>query len=451
MNHVADYGNHYKIPPVLVPHGQELEPETHAVCVAGMLIRRLESDPGRDLSKNILQGSTLSNDQFAGERFHYGLSNPPFGKKWEKDKSAVEKEHKLGELGRFGPGLPRINDGSMLFLMHLASKLELPNNGGGRAAIVLSGSPLFNGGAGSGESEIRRWLLENDLVEAIIALPTDIFFRTNIATYLWILSNKKTDNRKGKVQLINATDLWTSIKNEGNKRRIVSDDQRRQILDIYAGAENDALSKMLDYQVFGYRRIKVLRPLRMTLKLDEQGLSTLEATDTWQKLPVEHKAFWREAIQSHLGETKEYSWAETFTKEAVKTPDAKLLKVKGNKTFITALLAAFGRRDPEAEPVVDAQGNIVPDTDLTDYENVPYLESIEDYFAREVLPHVPDAYIDESFVDDKDKQLGRVGYEINFNRFFYQYQSPRQLHDIDAELKEVESEIAALLAEVATE
>lgn len=451
MNHVADYGNHYKIPPVLVPHGQELEPETHAVCVAGMLIRRLESDPGRDLSKNILQGSTLSNDQFAGERFHYGLSNPPFGKKWEKDKTAVEREHKQGELGRFGPGLPRINDGSMLFLMHLASKLELPKNGGGRAAIVLSGSPLFNGGAGSGESEIRRWLLENDLVEAIVAMPTDIFFRTNIATYLWILSNKKTDNRKGKVQLINATDLWTSIKNEGNKRRIVSDDQRGQILDIYAAAENDALSKMVDYQVFGYRRIKVLRPLRMTLKLDEQGLSALEATDTWQKLPVEHNAFWREAIQPQLGETKEYIWAETFTKEAVKTPDAKLLKVKSNKTFITALLAAFGRKDPEAEPVIDAQGKFVPDTDLTDYENVPYLESIEDYFAREVLPHVPDAYIDESFIDDKDKQLGRVGYEINFNRFFYQYQPPRKLHDIDAELKEVESEIAALLAEVATE
>jgi len=451
MNHVADYGNHYKIPPVLVPHGQELEPETHAVCVAGMLIRRLESDPSRDLSKNIRQGSTLSNDKFSGERFHYCLSNPPFGKKWEKDKTAVEREHKQGELGRFGPGLPRINDGSMLFLMHLASKLELPKNGGGRAAIVLSGSPLFNGGAGSGESEIRRWLLENDFVEAIIALPTDIFFRTNIATYLWILSNKKTDNRKGKVQLINATDLWTSIKNEGNKRRIVSDEQRRQILDIYAAAENDALSKMVDYHVFGYRRIKVLRPLRMTLKLDEQGLSTLEATDTWQKLSPEHQTFWREAMQPHLGEAKEYSWAETFTKEAVKTPDAKPLKVKANKTFITALLAAFGKKDPDAEPVIDAQGNIVPDTDLTDYENVPYLESIQDYFAREVQPHAPDAYIDESFIDDRDKQLGRVGYEINFNRFFYQYQPPRKPHDIDAELKEVESEIAALLAEVATE
>jgi type I restriction enzyme M protein len=451
MNHAADYGSHYKIPPVLVPHGQELEPETHAVCVAGMLIRRLESDPGRDLSQNIRQGSTLSNDKFVGERFHYCLSNPPFGKKWEKDKSAVEREHKQGALGRFGPGLPRINDGSMLFLMHLASKLELPKNGGGRAAIVLSGSPLFNGGAGSGESEIRRWLLENDLVEAIVALPTDIFFRTNIATYLWILSNKKTENRKGKVQLINATSLWTPIKNEGNKRRIVSDEQRRQILDIYAAAENDELSKMVDYRVFGYRRVKVLRPLRMKLMLDEQGLSNLESSEVWQKLSPEHQSFWLAAIKPHLNETKKYSWAETFAKETVKDTGAKSMKIKANKTFITALVNAFGQKDPEAAPVINAQGEFVPDTDLTDYENVPYLDSIQDYFAREVLPHVPDAYIDESFTDDKDKQLGRVGYEINFNRFFYQYQPPRKLHDIDVELKEVENEIAALLAEVATE
>ncbi len=198
---------------MLVPHGQELEPETHAVCVAGMLIRRLESDPGRDLSKNIRQGSTLSNDQFAGERFHYCLSNPPSARNGEGQNRCRSGTQK-GELGRFGPGLPKISDGSMLFLMHLASKLELPINGGGRAAIVLSGSPLFNGGAASGESEIRRWLLEDDLIEAIVALPTDLFFRTNIATYLWILSNKKPQERKGKVQLINATDLWTSIRNE---------------------------------------------------------------------------------------------------------------------------------------------------------------------------------------------------------------------------------------------
>ncbi|WP_244081556.1 HsdM family class I SAM-dependent methyltransferase, partial [Aeromonas caviae] len=392
-----------------------------------------------------------SNDQFAGERFHYCLSNPPFGKKWEKDKTAVEAEHKKGELGRFGPGLPKISDGSMLFLMHLASKLELPINGGGRAAIVLSGSPLFNGSAASGESEIRRWLLEDDLIEAIVALPTDLFFRTNIATYLWILSNKKPQERKGKVQLINATDLWTSIRNEGNKRRIVSDDQRRQILDIYAAGETDAFSRMLDYRTFGYRRIRVLRPLRMTLELDKAGMERLEADPSWEKLPDAHQAFWRDALKPLIGQTQTYGWAETFAKDAIKSDEAKQLKVKANKTFIAALISAFGHKDPEAEPVTDANGNLVPDTDLTDYENVPYLEDIDDYFAREVLPHVPDAWMDESFTDDRDGQLGRVGYEINFNRFFYQYQPPRKLHDIDEDLKQVEAEIAALLAEVASE
>ncbi|OOZ37964.1 HsdM family class I SAM-dependent methyltransferase, partial [Solemya elarraichensis gill symbiont] len=390
----------------------------------------------RDLSKNIRQGSTLSNDQFADERFHYCLSNPPFGKKWEKDKKAVDTEHKeKGELGRFGPGLPKISDGSMLFLMHLASKLELP----------------INGGAASGESEIRRWLLENDLVGAIIALPTDLFFRTNIATYLWILSNKKLEERKGKVQLSNATSLWTPIKNEGNKRRIVSDEQRHQILDIYAAGETDELSRMLDYRTFGYRRIKVLRPLRMKLVLDEAGLARLEADATWGKLTPSHQDFWLEVLKPLMGQTQPYLWSETFAKETIKSDDAKALKVKANKTFITALINAFGHKDPQADPVTDGKGELVPDTVLTDYENVPYLESIQDYFASEVLPHVPDAYIDESFIDENDKQLGRVGYEINFNRFFYQYQPPRKLHDIDADLKQVEAEIADLLAEVASE
>ncbi|GAA5097563.1 class I SAM-dependent DNA methyltransferase [Bartonella acomydis] len=451
MNHVADYSHHYKIPPVLVPHGQELEPETHAVCVAGMLIRRLESDPGRDLSKNIRQGSTLSNDHFAGERFHYCLSNPPFGKKWEKDKEAVEKEHKLGTLGRFSPGLPRISDGSMLFLMHLASKLELPENGGGRAAIVLSGSPLFNGGAGSGESEIRRWLLENDLIEAIVALPTDLFFRTNIATYLWILSNKKSENRKGKVQLIDATDLWTPIKNEGNKRRIISDDQRRQILDIYAAGETNSRSKMLDYRVFGYRRIKVLRPLRMKLVLDNSGLSRLVSEAAWRKLPAEHQTFWMAAIKPLIGQTQHYNWAEKFSKEAVKSDNGKSLQVKVSKVFMTALINAFGHKDLQVDPVTDANGQVLPDIDLNDYENVPYLEDVQDYFAREVLPYVSDAYLDKNFIDEKDGKLGRVGYEINFNRFFYQYQPPRKLQDIDADLKKVEEEIATLLAEMAAQ
>lgn len=449
MNHVADFGNRFKVPPVLVPHGQELEPETHAVCLTGMLLRTLESDPGRDLSKNIKLGSTLSNDQFANDRFHYCLSNPPFGKKWEKDQDAVNTEHKEKKYeGRFGPGLPRINDGSMLFLMHLASKLESPGNGGGRAAIVLSGSPLFNGGAGSGESEIRRWLLESDLVDAIVALPTEIFFRTGIGTYLWILSNKKPESRRGKVQLINATSLWTSIKNEGNKRRIISDDQRHQIVDLYAAAENSELSRMLDYRTFGYRRIKVLRPLRMTLRIDNNGHERLKEEKAWQKLSTEHQAIWEAALEPHNGQVHPFGWAETFAADVVQSPLVAGNALKAGKAFIKALIGAFGQRDPAGEPVLDAGGQVVADPDLTDYENIPLLDCIQDYLDREVLPHLPDAYIDETFCDDKDKELGRVGYEINFNRFFYRYVPPRKLHDIDADLKQVEAEIAALLGEV---
>ena len=446
MNHVAEYGNRFKVPPVLIPYGQELEPETHAVCLTGMLLRTLESDPGRDLSKNIKLGSSLSNDQFAGERFHYGLSNPPFGKKWEKDAAAVNAEHtEKGYDGRFGPGLPRINDGSMLFLMHLASKLELSERGGGRAAIVLSGSPLFNGGAGSGESEIRRWLLENELVEAIVALPAEIFFRTGIGTYLWILSSKKPENRRHQVQLINATGLWTSIKNEGNKRRIIGDDQMRRIVDVYSAAEDGEISRMLDYRWFAYRRIRVLRPLRMSLHVNAEAMARLMDEKAWAKLTPESQAAWKRSLKPHIDSTHLFAWAESFTDEVAKK-DAAVGKV--GKTFIKALINAFGVRDPEGEPVVDADGNAVADTDLTDYENVPFLEGIRDYFAREVLPHAPDAWIDESYVDKKDKGVGIVGYEINFNRFFYKYEAPPKLEDIDRELKRVEAEIAELLGEV---
>ncbi len=447
MSHVADYGNRFKVPPVLVPYGQELEPETHAVCLAGMLLRTLETDRSRDLSKNIAGPiSTLSRDAFAGERFHYCLANPPFGKKWEKDQKAVEDEHKDKKFdGRFGPGLPRINDGSMLFLLHLASKLELPAKGGGRAAIVLSGSPLFNGGAGSGESEIRRWLLENDLVEAIVALPTEIFFRTGIGTYLWLLSNKKPKHRRNMVQLVNATGLWTSIKNEGNKRRKIGDEQQRQIADLYAAAETNELSRMLDYRSFGYRRIRVLRPLRMRLHVDRESLARLREDKAWAKLTPEQQSGWKMALAAHIGEVQPVDWAEAFVTEATRG-DATLGKV--GKPFLKALVNALGVRDPDGEPVNDADGNLVADSDLTDYENVPLTEDVRDYLAREVLPHVPDAWLDESFRDEQDKAIGRVGYEINFNRYFYKYVPPRKLADIDAELKQVEAEIATLLGEV---
>ena len=437
MNHVAEYGNRFKVPPVLIPYGQELEPETHAVCLTGMLLRTLESDPGRDLSKNIKLGSTLSNDQFAGERFHYGLSNPPFGKKWEKDSTAVNAEHKdKGYNGRFGPGLPRINDGSMLFLLHLASKLELSERGGGRAAIVLSGSPLFNGGAGSGESEIRRWLLENDLVDAIVALPTEIFFRTGIGTYLWILSNKKTEDRQGKVQLIDATSFWTSIKNEGNKRRIISDEQRNQIVQIYADGQNGEFSRMVDYRTFGYRRIRVLRPLRMLLRIDAEGMDKLWNETPWLKLKDDERKIWAEFFAESMDSVRSVEWAEDLP---------------AKKPLVKSFIKAFGVKDPKSDPVLDNNGDRVPDPDLADYENVPLNEEVEDYFAREVAPHVPDAWIDDTYRDaglQGDGNIGRVGYEINFNRFFYQYVPPRKLFDIDADLKQVEAEIAELLGEV---
>jgi len=446
MTQVAEYGNRFKVPPVLIPHGQELEPETHAVCLASMLLRRLETDPGRDLSKNIKLGSTLSNDQFAGERFHYCLSNPPFGKKWEKDQAAVTAEHKEKKFeGRFGPGLPRINDGSMLFLMHLASKMELPENGGGRAAIVLSGSPLFNGGVDSGESRIRRWLLENDSVEAIVALPTEIFFRTGIGTYLWILSNKKPKIRQGKVQLIDGTGLWTPIKNEGNKRRKIGDDQIREIADIYAAAEDSQISRMLDYRQFGYRRIRVLRPLRMALHISHEAMGSLKNEKAWQKLSLPQQAAWELALTPHLGRIRPFAWVEDFAAEvAESTPDVG----KVGKTFVKALISVFGTRDSEGEPVTDNNGGLVADTDLTDYENVRLTEGVEDYFAREVLPHVSDAYLDEAFRDELDQGIGRVGYEISFNRYFYKYVAPRKLKDIDLELKQVEREITDLLGEV---
>ena len=446
MNHVEEYGSRFDVPPVIVPYGQELEPETHAVCLTSMLLRTLKTDPGRDLSKNIKSGSTLSNDKFAGQRFHYLVSNPPFGKKWEKDQKAVTDEHKQKKFdGRFGPGLPRINDGSMLFLLNLASKLELPENGGGRAAIVLSGSPLFNGGAGSGESEIRRWLLQNDLVEAIVALPTEIFFRTGIGTYLWILSNKKPEHRRNKVQLLNAIDLWTSIKNEGNKRRIISEDQIRQIVDLYSAAVDGELSRIVDYRVFGYRRIKVLRPLRMALHINATSILKLQEEKAWLKLTAEQQLAWMDAMQAFQDTSQPFAWAESFASQYAKDTSA---YGKVGKTFIKALVNAFGERDPEGEIVLDGDENTVSDPDLSDYENVPLLEDVRDYFAREVLPHLPDAYIDESFRDESDKGMGRVGYEINFNRFFYKYVPPRKLVDIDADLKQVEAEIAELLGEV---
>ena len=346
----------------LVTFGQELNPESYAICKADMMIK------GQDVS-NIKYGNTLSDDQLPHQKFDYMLSNPPFGVEWKKVQKVVTDEHiQKGYAGRFGPGLPRVSDGSLLFLLHLISKMRPKEEGGSRIGIILNGSPLFTGSAGSGESEIRRYILENDLLEAIVAMPTDMFFNTGISTYIWILSNHKEEHRKNKVQLINASNMGESMrKSLGSKRKQLSDEQINEIVKIYGEFEESKVSKIFNTTDFGYRRITVERPLK-----DENG---------------------------------------------------KAILVKG-------------------KPKID--------TDARDNENVPLNEDIQAYFKREVLPHVSDAWIseDKKHCDAKDGKIGIVGYEIPFNRHFYEYTPPRSLQEIDSELDILTKEIMELLQEV---
>jgi type I restriction enzyme M protein len=345
----------------LVTFGQELNPESYAICKADMLIK------GQAV-ENIKYGNTLSDDQLYDKKFDYMLSNPPFGVEWKKVEKAVKDEHlQKGYGGRFGPGLPRVSDGSLLFLLHLISKMRPKEEGGSRIGIILNGSPLFTGSAGSGESEIRRYILENDLLEAIVAMPTDMFFNTGIATYIWILSNHKAPERKGKVQLINAAGFGESMrKSLGSKRKQLSDESIDEITRIYGAYEASKVCKIFDTTDFGYRRITVERPLI------EEG------------------------------------------------------------------------------KVVMSKGKPKPDTSLRDNENIPLKEDVNEYFKREVLPHVSDAWIseDKKHCDAKDGKIGIVGYEIPFNRHFYEYVPPRSLHEIDTELDGITKEILDLLNEV---
>lgn len=409
----------------LVPYAQELNPETYAISVADKLIQGFET-------KNIKLGNTLSNDQLPHEQFDYCLANPPFGVKWEKVQKQVQDEHsQQGFAGRFGPGLPRVGDGSLLFLMHLLSKRKPIELGGSRIGIVLSGSPLFNGGAGSGESEIRRWILENDWLEAIIAMPTDLFYNTGIGTYIWVLSNHKDGLRKGKVQLIDASAMHASMrKSLGSKRKYLSDEQIAEIAKLHEAFEEGPNSKIFATTDFGYRRITVERPLRLRFSVTPDKLVAYGNT----KGADQAEAF--AAVQG------EFDNLPAFLKAAG-------IKKLG-KGALKAALACFGERDANAQPVLDDKGNLQADADLREFENVPLNQSIDDYFAREVLPHLPDAWIDAGKTDAKDGQVGIVGYEINFNRYFYVYQPPRPLAEIDADLKAVEAEIAALLGEVTT-
>jgi type I restriction enzyme M protein len=431
-------------------YGQELNAETYAVCRSDMLIK------GQDAS-HIAYGNTFSEDHFEGERFDYLLANPPFGVEWKKVDDAVRKEAQTrGFEGRFGAGLPRINDGSFLFLQHMISKMKPPSEGGSRVAIVFNGSPLFTGAAGSGESEIRRWIIENDWLEAVVALPDQLFYNTGISTYFWIVTNHKAPERRGKVQLVDGRDFFVKMRKAlGEKRKEISTAQIDEIVALYGDfAENEKV-KIFPNEAFGFLRITVERPLRLRWEVTDETIATAFATKAIEKLPTETQTELGELLKDELGAAfaAQRELMATF-KDAVGVLE---LGAPAQK----ALWSALAVRDENAPIVTDRRGNPEPDPELRDAENVPlppvpvsfeedptarfaklpYTTAVDDHMREEVLPYVPDAWLDH----DKTK----IGYEIPLTRHFYKYVPPRPLGEIDAEIKALEDEIQRLLGELA--
>src|SRR5690554_2530763 len=420
-------------------HGQELNPESYAICKADMLIK------GQKVER-IKLGNTLSDDQLPGDHFDFMLSNPPFGVEWKKVQKAITDEHNhKGYDGRFGPGLPRVSDGSLLFLMHLVSKMRPRQEGGSRIGIILNGSPLFTGGAGSGESEIRRYLLQHDLVEAIVALPTDMFYNTGIATYVWILSNKKAAERQGKVQLIDASaDFAKMRKSLGSKRHYITEEQIDQIVRLYGRFEETPTSKIFANDAFGYRRITVERPLRLNFQASTERIEKVREERMIDKLDEDAREHLIEALQS-IDSGELFMSRPRFLKALKKTMEAHEIKLRAPER--NAILKALSEQDPDAD-LCKKKGKPEADTSLRDYENVPLGESIYEYFEREVRPHVPDAWIDEDKRDELDGEVGIVGFEIPFNRHFYVFEPPRPLEEIDRDLKACTDRIKRMIEEI---
>jgi type I restriction enzyme M protein len=459
-----------------------------------MLIKGEDAD-------NIILGDSFTRDGFDRDSdgnkwtFDYMLANPPFGVEWKQQQKTIQQEaDTLGYAGRFGAGTPRINDGALLFLQHMIAKMRPVDKDGSRIAIVFNGSPLFTGDAGSGESEIRRWIIENDWLEAIVALPEQLFYNTGIATYIWVITNRKAKERKGKIQLIDARNFWVQMeKSLGNKRRRIGDPQDKakdpdHIADITRICENFqdgetrefvisapdkdirgqaaagiqqtkalVVSKIFDNDDFGYHKITVERPLRLNFQATAERIARLEEQTAFKNLAASSKK--NETVRQQeieAGKARQQTIRDLLTAFAEQHGDTLF---KDRKTFLLALcdidrargvklaaselkavLAALGERDETAEMCKDKNGTPEPDTDLRDTETVPLKESIEEYFRREVLPHVPDAWIDHSKT--------KVGYEIPLNRHFYRYEPPRELAEIEAEIKVLEGEILDLLREV---
>ncbi|MEU5764137.1 class I SAM-dependent DNA methyltransferase [Nocardia sp. NPDC047648] len=419
-------------------YGQEINPDSWATCQSEMLIR---SQPGE-----IVFGNSFSEDGFKDRKFDYMLSNPPFGVEWKKVKDFIEAEAELGFAGRFGAGTPRINDGSFLFLQNMIDKMEPVEGKGSRLAIVFNGSPLFTGAAESGESRIRRWILENDLLEGIVALPDQLFYNTGISTYFWVLSNRKSKRLHHKVILLDARDQWEKMrKSLGDKRKKISDAQIDHITKMYVAAVDVAADpthpdhakvKIFGTRDFGYNRITVERPLKQRFEITEDTLAALEDAK-----PLAKWADRDDLVTALRGLTGSAWWTKNEAANAMKAAiEAAGATWPSTAALQKGLWASVSVSDPDGEVQTAKDGSVLPDPDLRDYENIPLDEDIDEYFAREVTPHVPDAWIDH----DKTK----VGYEIPFTRHFYVYTPPRPLAEIDAELRELEEQIQKLLGEV---
>lgn len=412
-------------------YGQDYNDYSYAICKADMVIK------GQDVD-NIRLGDTLTEDQFEDKKFDYGLSNPPFGVDWKDQRAFIDDEHaRLGFAGRFGPGTPAVSDGAMLFLLHLVSKMRRPEDGGSRVGIVLNGSPLFSGGAGGGESNIRKWLLDNDLVEAIVGLPKDMFYNTGISTYVWVLSNRKDEERKGKVQLIDGREFFVKLrKGLGSKRNELSRDDIARIVRLYAEFEETEHSKIFNNEDFLYRTITVERPLKLNWQATPERIDAVFETRAVKKLNEADAQILRDALVA-LGAEQVWKNRGEF-QQALKTA------VKGrmllSAPLLKAVTTALGEHDDTADVCTDAKGQPEPDTSLRDTENVPWSEDVDEYVAREVLPFVPDAWVDHS----KTKE----GAEIPFTRHFYKYMPPRPLEEIDRDLNEVMDQLRTMLAEV---
>ena len=433
--------------------GQEINPQSFSICKSDMLIKGQNAD-------NIILGDSFTEDGHRGKTFRYMLTNPPFGVEWKKAEKFIREEYeKEGFNGRFGAGLPRISDGSLLFLQHLISKMKQDEKGS-RIAIIFNGSPLFTGDAGSGESEIRRWIIENDMLEGIIALPDQLFYNTGISTYIWIVTNRKNNDpmkgpvRTGKIQLVNAVDFYQKMrKSLGNKRNEITEEQIKEITRIYGEFKENEYCKIFDNEDFGYQKIVVERPLRLNFQVTEERIKNLYNETAFNNLAKSKKkgaAGLKEIeegkkIQQQIIETLRtmdstilYKNRDEFTKVLKKA--FKDSGIKLDSALLKAILSALSEKDETADICVDSKGNPEPDPDLRDTENVPLKEDIHEYFEREVKPHVPDAWIDESKT--------KIGYEIPFTRHFYKYQPLRPSEEIMKEIRELEQSILEKLKKV---